>query len=66
MPNIFNIKFILMNLKFSHYPYISTFLHSTTTVPQQWIKDIKYVEDMLRNLVLDCYGVELEREPTYL
>ncbi|MDC3066409.1 hypothetical protein OA086_03080 [Candidatus Pelagibacter sp.] len=33
-----------MNLKFSHYPYISTFLHSTTTVPQQWIKDIKYVE----------------------
>ena len=29
-------------------------------------KDIKYVEDMLRNLVLDFYGVELEREPTYL
>ena len=29
-------------------------------------KDIKYVEDILRNMVLEHYGVELEREPIYL
>ena len=29
-------------------------------------KDIKYVEDFLRNMVLEHYGVELEREPIYL
>ncbi len=29
-------------------------------------KDIKYVEDILRNKVLEHYGVELEREPIYL
>ena len=29
-------------------------------------KDIKYVEDILRNMVLTHYGVELEREPIYL
>ena len=29
-------------------------------------KDIKYVEDILRNRVLEHYGVELEREPIYL
>ena len=29
-------------------------------------KDIKHVEDILRNMVLECYGVELEREPIYL
>jgi|TARA_B110000444_G_C18596448_1_gene480935 hypothetical protein len=34
----------LMNFKFSHYPYVSTLLHSSTTIPHQWIKDIKYVE----------------------
>jgi len=29
-------------------------------------KDIKFVEDILRNMVLEHYGVELEREPIYL
>ena len=29
-------------------------------------KDIKYVEDILRNMVLEHYGVVLEREPIYL
>jgi UDP-N-acetylmuramate dehydrogenase len=29
-------------------------------------KDIKHVEDILRNMVLEHYGVELEREPIYL
>ena len=29
-------------------------------------KAIKYVEDILRNMVLEHYGVELEREPIYL
>ena len=29
-------------------------------------KDIKYVEDILRNMVLEHYGIELEREPIYL
>ena len=29
-------------------------------------KDIKYVEDILRNMVLEHYGVELERDPIYL
>ena len=29
-------------------------------------KDIKYVEDILKNMVLEHYGVELEREPIYL
>ena len=29
-------------------------------------KDIRYVEDILRDLVLQHYGVELEREPIYL
>lgn len=29
-------------------------------------KDIRYVEDILRNMVLTHYGVELEREPIYL
>ena len=33
-----------MNFKLSHFPYISTLIHSTSTVPQQWIKDIKHVE----------------------
>ena len=29
-------------------------------------KDIKYVEDILRNMVLEHYGVDLKREPIYL
>ena len=29
-------------------------------------KDIRYVEDILKDLVLQHYGVELEREPIYL
>ena len=33
-----------MNFKLSHFPYLSTFLHSTITIPQQWINDIKHVE----------------------
>ena len=33
-----------MKFKLSHFPYISTLIHSTSTVPQQWIKDIKHVE----------------------
>ena len=33
-----------MDFKFSHFPYLSTFLHSTITIPQQWINDIKHVE----------------------
>ena len=33
-----------MDFKFSHFPYLSTFLHSTTTIPQRWINDIKHVE----------------------
>ena len=33
-----------MNLKLSSVPYLSTFLHSSITVPKQWINDIKLVE----------------------
>tara|TARA_A100001011_G_scaffold46387_1_gene43778 strand:+ start:214 stop:774 length:561 start_codon:yes stop_codon:yes gene_type:complete len=33
-----------MNLKLSSVPYLSSFLHSSITVPNQWIKDIKFVE----------------------
>ena len=33
-----------MNLKLSSAPYLSSFLHSSITVPNQWIKDIKFVE----------------------
>ena len=29
-------------------------------------KDIKHVEDILRDLVLQHYGIKLEREPIYL
>ena len=33
-----------MDFQFSHFPYLSTFLHSTITIPQRWINDIKHVE----------------------
>tara|TARA_S200000501_G_C20709852_1_gene693494 strand:+ start:214 stop:774 length:561 start_codon:yes stop_codon:yes gene_type:complete len=33
-----------MNLKLSSVPYLSSFLHSSITVPNQWINDIKFVE----------------------
>ena len=33
-----------MNLKLSSVPYFSTFLHSSITIPKQWINDIKFVE----------------------
>lgn len=33
-----------MNLKLSSVPYLSTFLHSSITIPKQWINDIKLVE----------------------
>ena len=33
-----------MNLKLSSVPYLSSFLHSSITIPNQWIKDIKFVE----------------------
>ena len=33
-----------MNFKLSHIPYISTLIHSTSTIPQQWVRDIKHVE----------------------
>ena len=29
-----------MNLKLSSVPYLSTFLHSSITIPKQWINDI--------------------------
>ena len=34
-----------MRIKLAHFPYLSTFLHSTTTIPQRWINDIKHVEN---------------------
>ena len=33
-----------MRINLAHFPYLSTFLHSTTTIPQRWINDIKHVE----------------------
>ena len=33
---------MLKYLKFS--PYLSSFAHYTTTIPQKWVSDIKYVE----------------------
>ncbi|MDP7194740.1 MAG: hypothetical protein QF864_00935 [SAR202 cluster bacterium] len=33
-----------MNFKLPHIPYISTLIHSTSTIPQQWVRDIKHVE----------------------
>ena len=33
-----------MNLKLSSVPYLSSFLHSSITIPRQWINDIKFVE----------------------
>ena len=33
-----------MNLKFTSAPYLSGILHSSITVPKEWIKDIKYLE----------------------
>ena len=33
---------MLKYIKFS--PYLSSFAHYTTTIPQKWVSDIKYVE----------------------
>ena len=33
-----------MNLKLSSVPYLTSFLHSSITIPKQWIQDIKFVE----------------------
>ena len=33
-----------MNFKLSYIPYFSSIIHSTKTLPQQWINDIKHVE----------------------
>ena len=33
-----------MDLKLSSVPYLSSFLHSSITIPRQWINDIKFVE----------------------
>ena len=33
-----------MNLKLSSVPYISAFLQSSITIPNQWINDIKLVD----------------------
>ncbi len=33
-----------MEFKFNNVPYLSSFLHSTITIPNQWVKDIKLIE----------------------
>ena len=48
-----------MNLKLSSVPYISAFLQSSITIPNQWINDIKLV-DGERSISIEPNGTDFE------